>query len=171
MNEIEGKNHLPKRKQNRLPHYDYSTPGSYFITICTENRKCILSNIIAGADALGGPIVNLTSIGKVVEKYLLSTVKIPNVHLDNYVIMPNHIHFILTVESGDGTPGAASPTHAVVPNTVGALKCLVDRELHQTIFQRSYYEYVIRNEADYQQIWEYIDNNPARWAEDRYHIE
>ena len=59
----------------------------------------------------------------------------------------------------------------MIPNAVGAIKRLTQRELGQMIFQRSYHEHVIRNEADYRQIWEYIDTNPAKWAEDRYYRE
>ena len=59
---------LPKRKQLRLQQFDYSTPGAYFVTICTQDRKCILSDITVGADALGGPELALTATGKIVEK-------------------------------------------------------------------------------------------------------
>ena len=68
---------LPKRKLTRLPDYDYASPGAYFITICTKNRSCILSNITVGADALGGPSLQPTDAGKVVEQYLLSAERMP----------------------------------------------------------------------------------------------
>ena len=163
---MDNQTELPKRKRTRLEHYDYSSPGAYFVTICTQGRKCILSDIAVGADALGGPRVKLTHIGEVVEKYLLSTEQIPNVHLDQYVIMPNHIHLILVVESGNGPPGASAPTGAAIPNAVGALKRLVHRELGQTIFQRSFHDHIIRNEQDYREIWNCIDGNPGKWADD-----
>ena len=159
----------PKRKQLRLPEYDYSTPGAYFVTVCTEDKSCILSRV--GADALGGPQIELTYAGSVAEKYLLSTNRIPNLRLDKYVIMPNHVHMILVVEVWDGPPRASAPTDAAIPNAVGAWKRLVHRELGEEIFQRSYYEHVIRDEADYLQIWNYIDSNPGKWTEDRYWVE
>ena len=165
---------LPKRKSLRLPDYDYSAPGAYFVTICTHDRRCILSDIVVGADALGGPQVALTETGKIVEKYLRSSNSITGLTVDKYVIMPNHIHILFRVdgtcfESNNGPPRASAPTAAMIPNAVGAIKRLTQRELGQMIFQRSYHEHVIRNEADYRQVWEYIDTNPAKWAEDRYY--
>ncbi len=162
---------LPKRKQLRLPDYDYSSPGAYFVSICTQDRRCILSDISVGADAPGGPNLRLTKIGEVVEKYISSMERIPHVHVDKYVIMPNHIHMILVVEPGDGPPRASAPTEATVPHAIGAWKRLVNRELGEQIFQRGYYEHVIRGEDDYRQVREYIDANPAKWAEDRYYTE
>ena len=155
---------LPKRKPIRLPDYDDSRPGAYFITICTKDRRCILSDISVGADALGGPNLQLTDTGKVVEQYILSTDHIPGFRVDKYVVMPNHIHMILRI--GSGPPGASAPT---VSDAVGALKRLVNRRLGHDIWQRSFHEHVIRNENDYREIWEYIDANPAKWAEDRYY--
>ena len=155
---------LPKRKFIRLPEYDYSSPGAYFITICTKDRRCILSDITVGADALGGPCPQLTDTGKAVEQYILSTDRMISFHVDNYVIMPNHIHMILRIDSGP--PRASAPT---VSDAVGALKRLVNRKLGHNLWQRSFHEHVIRNEHDYREIWEYVDTNPARWAEDRYY--
>ena len=165
---------LPKRKQVRLPEYDYSAPGAYFVTVCTQNRRCILSRITVGADALGGPNLTLTDMGRIAEKYILSTNRIAGLHVDKYVIMPNHIHLLLRIDgvfagADDGPPRASAPTYATIPSAIGALKRLVHREAGQAIFQRSYHEHVIRGEADYWEIWEYIDTNPAKWAEDRYY--
>ena len=157
---------LPKRKQIRLPDYDYSAPGCYFITICTHNRQCILSRITVGADALGGPNLQLTDTGNVVEQYILSTDRITGFHVVNYVVMPNHIHMILRIDNGP--PRASAPTAS---DAVGALKRLVNRRLGHDIWQRSFHEHVIRNEHDYREIWEYIDDNPAKWAEDCYYAQ
>ena len=155
---------LPKRKPIRLPEYDYASPGAYFVTICTKDRKCILSNITVGTDALGGPRLQLTDAGKTVEQYIQSTDRMTGFHVDKYVVMPNHIHMILLVDNGP--PRASAPT---VSDAVGALKRLVNRSLGRDIWQRSFHEHVIRNENDYREIWEYIDANPAEWAEDRYY--
>ena len=160
-----------KRKRIRLETYDYSTPGAYFITICTREKRCILSKITVGADALGGPRAILTNAGRIVEKYILSTNKIPDIRVDKYVIMPNHIHMILFVEQIDGPPRASAPTMASIPNAVSALKRLVNRELGENIWQRSFHDHVIRNENDYGKIWEYIDTNPARWDMDCFYTE
>ncbi|MBQ9686854.1 MAG: transposase [Oscillospiraceae bacterium] len=162
---------LPKRKSIRLQDYDYSTPGAYFVTICTHDRRCILSRITVGADALGGPCLQLTDMGKIVERYILSTDRMIGFCVDKYVVMPNHIHMILRIDSEEahsdlGPPRASAPT---VSDAVGALKRLVNRKLGHDIWQRSFHEHVIRNEHDYREIWEYIDQNPAKWAEDRYY--
>ena len=76
-------NDLPKRKRLRLEQYDYSSHGAYFVTFCTKDRRCILSDITVGADALGGPHVTLTDKGRIVEKYILSTDNIPGIHRKN----------------------------------------------------------------------------------------
>ena len=154
---------LPTRKPMRLSDYDYSSPGAYFVTVCTANRRCILSDITVGADALGGPRLQLTDAGIVVEKYILTTERMPGFHVEKYVIMPNHIHMILRIDNGP--PRASAPT---VSDAVGAIKRLVNRRLGQDIWQRSFHEHVIRNENDYCEIAEYIDANPSKWADDCY---
>ena len=164
---------FPTRKQVRLQDYDYSAPGAYFVTVCTQDRRCILSHITVGADALGGPLLTLSETGKIVEKYILSSDRIDGLRVEKYVIMPNHIHLLLRIDgmfagADGGPPRASAPTYATIPSAIGALKRLVHREAGQTVFQRSYHEHVIRGEADYREIWRYIDTNPAKWAEDRY---
>ena len=99
---------FPNRKQVRLQDYDYSAPGAYFVTVCTQNRRCILSHIAVGADALGGPNLTLTETGKTVEKYILSSDRIAGLHVDKFVIMPNHSHLLLRIDGlfagADGGP-------------------------------------------------------------------
>ncbi len=160
---------LPKRKPNRLPEYDYSTPGAYFITICVEKKQCLLGNIVGGG-ALDAPKVRLTPFGKIVEKYILSGNRVPNVRVDKYVIMPNHIHLLLFVDC-DGTSWAPSPTNAVIPHFVSTFKRFCHKEAGKRFFQRSYHDHIIRGDEDYAKIWEYIDNNPARWQEDCFYCE
>ena len=96
MNEKE----LPKRKNIRLQGYDYSSEGCYFITICTEHRKNLLSTIVGGDD-LGAPKeIILKPYGKIVEKYVLSIEKAyGSVKVENYIIMPNHIHLLLLIDT------------------------------------------------------------------------
>ena len=102
-----------------------------------------------------------------------------NVVIDKYSIMPNHIHIILTINTGipgriTGTPGCASPTgvkKSVLAKVVNALKGMTTRQFGSTLWQRSYYDHIIRDEEDYQRIWQYIDDNPARWADDEYFAE
>jgi len=162
---------LPNRKNNRLINYNYDSAGAYFLTICTKEKQCILSHIV-GDDALGVPENQLTKMGKIVEKYILSGNNMDRVRVDKYVIMPNHIHIIMFVDMDtSGTPRASSPTNAVVPRFVAALKRLVNKETKQNIFQRSYHDHVIRGEQDYLKIWEYIDNNPQKWMLDCFYVE
>ena len=160
---------LPARRRIRLKNCDYGTPGAYFITVCTRGKRCILSSIAAppGGDVGEGPPavprVRLTSVGQIVDK----TITDAQAHygwlsVDRYVIMPNHVHLLITVKAG-GTPRAASPTNAAVPAFVSSLKSITVRRCGVPLWQRSYYDHIIRNEAEYREIAEYIDANPARW--------
>ena len=161
---------LPKRKPNRLSSYDYDREGAYFLTICTQDRKCLLS-IIVGDDALGVPENRLTEIGQIVEKHILSSRNMDRITLEKYVIMPNHIHILLTVDMNTGgTPRVSSPTTAIIPRFVASLKRFSNQEVGKEIFQRSYHDHVIRNQQDYLKIWEYIDNNPKQWKMDCFYV-
>ena len=163
---------LPKRKQIRLPEYDYSTPGAYFVTICTHDKRCILSSIAVG-EGLAPPENRPTLIGKVVEEQIRAVhSRYPAVNIDKYVIMPNHIHLLVLICDGSG---GASPSPTLF-DVVRALKSLTTRIARpllgdSVLWQRSYHEHVIRGEDDYRGIWEYIEENPAKWAEDRYYTE
>ena len=155
---------LPKRKPNRLPHFDYSTPGAYFVTICVEGKRCILGNIVGDGFPVPKPM------GQIAERWILQIPQYyPCVSVDKYVIMPNHIHMLLRIKNMDGT-GNPSPT---LGNIVGWYKYQVTKSANEMcgtmghrFFQRSYHDHVIRGEKDYLKIWEYIDTNPARWEAD-----
>lgn len=157
---------LPKRKLNRLSNYDYSQPGSYFITVCTKDRKEILSVIeepSVGNAVLGIPLVRLSKYGMITEKIILQMQNFySGVNIDKYVIMPNHIHLIVTI-TDDGVPGTAHPT---VSGFIGTLKRFVNKEAGKNIWQSSFYDHIIRDENDYQIRWEYIKDNPAKWFDD-----
>ena len=100
---------LPKRKQIRLRAYDYSAPGACFVTICTHERRCILSSIAVG-EGLAPPAVALTPIGQIVEEQIQAIpARYPAIGIEKYVIMPNHIHLILRVEEIDGPPRRPTP--------------------------------------------------------------
>ena len=147
----------PRRKANRIADFDYNRDGAYFVTICTEGRRKILSEIV-GDDAHIVP----TPCGQVVEKYIRSTPEI-----EKYVIMPDHIHIIIRLHNGSmwaSTPTVQPPQHHRVASIVRSLKVLTTKEIGKSIFQRSYYDHVIRNRQDYDEIWEYIENNPRKWV-------
>lgn len=156
----------PTRKQNRLPKFDYSRDGAYFITICTQGRQPILGHLSVGDDAHIVPDIHLTSYGKVVLKYLN---RIPGI--DKYVIMPNHIHMILVIDANSRGPMWASAPTQSVSQRIQSFKILVSKELNCHIFQRSFHDHIIRNESDYQRICEYIETNPARWREDCFYTD
>ena len=158
---------LPKRKQIRLHQYDYSSPGAYFVTICTKDRRCILSDVAVGAATSRPPELRLTAYGEIVDSAIKSIPAIyPAVFIDNYVIMPNHVHLILRMcDTGNGRQIAA-PT---VSTVIGQLKRWASIQAKSALWQKSYHEHVIRGENDYREIWEYIESNPAKWAEDRYY--
>ena len=141
----------PKRKWTRLREYDYSSEGYYYLTLCTKNRRCLLSEI--RLNEYDEARVALTQIGSVVESYIRS---IPGI--DKYVIMPNHIHMI--VYKTNGKP---------IATEIRSFKGLVTKKIGESIWQDYYYDHVIRNEADYLEKWRYIDENPAKWATDEYH--
>lgn len=160
---------LPYRKHPRLKEYDYAGCGGYFVTFCTKNRKHLLSSVAVGRDALIPPEVELSSIGKVVDEQIRKTEdSYENIHVDRYVIMPNHVHLLLRIEEADGGMRASRPTVQMV---VRAIKSLTTRKIGSAIWQTSFYDHVIRNETDYLSIWEYIEGNPAKWADDPYYCE
>ena len=114
---------LPKRKPIRLPDYDYSSPGAYFVTIWTHDRRCILSRITVG-EGLAPPAVELSPVGQCVKEQLRALPKrYPAVHIDNYAIMPNHIHLLVSFHTGSG---GASPSPTLF-DVVRVLKFLSTR--------------------------------------------
>ena len=153
---------LPNRKNNRLENFDYGQNGMYFITICTQNRRKILCEIVGGG-ALDAPKIKLSEIGKIAEKHILSTNNIPEITVDKYVIMPDHIHLLLWVRDINGTSKAPSPTNNLISHSISTLKRFINKDVGYNIFQRSYYDHVIRNQHDYDETWKYIDNNPINW--------
>ena len=159
-------NHLPQRKHPRLKHYDYSTAGAYYITICTHSRKCLLSHVVG--DSCASAKVQYSAYGKIAEEQLFQLEKrSPSLKIDQYIIMPNHIHAILLLEE---TAGVRS--RPAITDIICAYKSLTTREckkLHpiDKLFQTSFYEHVIRGREDYDEIAEYIANNPKQWELDK----
>ena len=151
----------PERKPNRLCKYDYRTHGDYFVTICTKDRKKILSSIVGDGFSVPKPY------GIIAEEMIAQIpIKYPSVAVDKYVIMPDHIHLLLLFERETGTENP-SPT---LGNVIGWYKHQVTKQADLQInlngiklFQRSYYDHVIRNQQDYDEIWQYIENNPRKW--------
>lgn len=157
---------MPQRKHPRLGYFDYSTAGAYFITICTHNRQCLLSRI--ARKGLAPAEVQHTAYGQIArEQLLLLEERYPSLKIDQYVIMPNHIHAILLLEETAGV----NPRPTIM-DIVCAYKSLTTRECKKVhpihkLFQASFYEHVIRGREDYDEIAEYIVNNPKQWELDR----
>ena len=153
-----------------MKSYDYSY-GWFFVTFCTANRKQILSRICVGRGALTPPCVELSAIGRTVEKHILRTNELyANVAVDSYVIMPNHVHLILALEPSAGG-GVRAPRPTPLSDVVRSIKVMVTKEIGYSVWQTSYYDHILRNEADYLRARQYVDENPARWAEDEYYCE
>ena len=170
----------PVRKPTRLKSYDYSSAGAYFITICTLNRECVLSDIIDNQ-------IFLTTKGEICEQQIhdLSR-RYSSIHIDEYVIMPNHIHMIIIIREPGGAnrtfaqtaprqrtdalqsrAGGASPS-PTVSDIIRVFKSQTTRlcDCNGKLFQRSFHDHIIRNEADYHLIKQYIKNNPLNWHSD-----
>ncbi len=158
---------FPQRKSLRLRAHDY-TQGWYFVTVCTANRFPYLGTSIqgepcVGADAHIGPQIQLSNYGLIAEQYIKN---IPGI--DAYVIMPNHIHLTLALTNSDGPMWASAPTQPLSVR-IRSFKTLTSKAVGVRLWQRSYYEHAIRNEADYLRVRQYIADNPARWFEDEYY--
>ena len=162
---------LPKRKPVRLHNFDYGRSGVYFITVCVEKRKNILSKIVGE----GSPLPQLTEYGMIVDGWIKRiSEKYQEVSVSTYVIMPNHIHLLLIVEN-DGGRGNPSPT---VNNAIGWLKYHWTKDINQKqgtagekVFQRSFHDHIIRNVDDYNEIYRYVCENPRRWKLDKLYSE
>lgn len=152
---------LQTRKPNRLENYDYSQKGHYFITICTANKEKILCNIV-GEGLCALPKINLTKIGKCIDDALKYINENYDAEILKYAIMPNHIHLIIKTTGGHGDPP--------LQDIIGRMKSFTTKQYGKTLWQRSFYDHIIRDENDYLRIWEYIDTNPQKWAEDKYFV-
>jgi len=204
------------RRSIRLKGYDYTSPGAYFVTICTHDRACTFGEVIEGD-------MRLNPYGRVVDTYWSRIPRhFPHVMLDAWVVMPNHVHGIIVItdapsegadtsppadERGDGRgeaipirpialeddgevpsrvsaegdAGIASPLPCGAPSgslgaIVGNVKSITARRINRMkhtpggrVWQRNYWEHIIRDERAYQRIRQYIEDNPALWAEDQLH--
>jgi REP element-mobilizing transposase RayT len=170
------------RRSIRLPDYDYSQPGAYFITLVTYQRDCLFGSIVQGE-------MQLSSMGKVAEDHWhLIPEHFAQVELGAYVIMPNHVHGIIIINGYSnasafertGTTMSCpyiarekfgKPVKGSIPTIIRSYKASVTRSIQQGwnasgIWQRNYYEHIIRDEAEYNRIHKYIESNPANWVID-----
>ena len=164
---------METRKQNRLKEYDYSSCGAYFVTICTTGKRHLLSTITSkdgvGEGLCALPQPALTDIGKKVEESILFINKnVAGCTIHKYVVMPNHVHILLEIMPVSETGGHRGPS---LHKIIGQLKSYTTHQYGQKLWQRSYYDHVIRGQQDYQDIWNYIDTNPLSWQLDEHYCE
>lgn len=153
---------LPKRKQIRLKNYDYSSCSAYFVTICVVNRNALLWNV--GADIIRPHEPLLSQYGKTVETAIKAIpLHYDHVVVDNYVIMPDHVHMIVFVAPNENGRIISAPTLSVI---IGSMKRWVSKQIGFPIWQKSFNDHIIRDEREYQKIWEYIDTNPLKLEDD-----
>ena len=163
--------YLYSRPNLRLTGYDYSQNGAYFLTICTYDRECLLGDIVNGE-------MRLNESGEIVKSEWIRTSSIrQEIVLDCYAVMPNHFHAIVFVRGGDrpvaATNNASGPRPRSIGSFVAGFKSSVTKHVNEIrktpgipVWQQNYYEHIIRDDDDLNRILEYIENNPARWAED-----
>ncbi len=168
------------RKSIRLSSWDYTSDAVYFVTICTFNHQNLFAKIINGQ-------LIFNKFGNIVQEEWLKTAELRDyVKLDEYVIMPNHFHAMIWICSGktkieptvSNSPikkfGSIQPKSLSV--IIRSFKSAVTKRINEIrrtpgapVWQRNYYEHIIRDEKDYNRIQEYIINNPLKWADDRYY--
>ncbi len=163
---------LPERKLNRLCEYDYSQNGAYFITICTQDRKRILSKLVVGTPVLGCPDVRTELLwhGRIADKYIQQMGAFySHISVDRYVVMPDHIHLLITIDQTSGHPRTGVPTKrtSTIARFISTFKRFCNKEYGENIWQGRYYDHIIRNQQDYDEVWEYIENNPRKWMLER----
>ena len=154
---------LPVRKKIRLEGYDYSQDGCYYITICVKDGHEMLWEECANVGArIARP---LSGIGNVVKIAIENISKIYDyVFIDIFTIMPNHIHMIVRIENNGRAMRA--PT---ISRIINQFKGYVTKQIGFSIWQKLFYDEIIRNEQAYRSIWQYIDENPTKWAEDEFY--
>jgi len=156
---------LPQRKKNRLSGYDYSSSGVYFVTICTEQSVHLLCDEPVGD---GFPVPN--HWGEIVSSHIrMISQQYPCVKVEKYIIMPNHLHILLSIRKVENSQQVTPSLGTVIGwfkyNTTKHIRNEFDVPCKR-VFQRSYHDHIVRNEKEYWKIWEYIDNNPLKWKED-----
>ena len=166
--------HSVRRRSIRLRGYDYAQSGAYFVTICAYHMACLFGEVVNGE-------VQLNEWGQIVDEEWRRTSEVrAYVSLDAFVIMPNHMHGIIVLDRRGDPPGrpysqlpARGPAAGSLGAVVGQFKSQVTKRIRAScgrrdvfIWQRNYYEHIIRNEADLARIRRYIAHNPARWMDD-----
>ncbi|HAV77112.1 MAG TPA: transposase [Anaerolineae bacterium] len=168
--EAQNKHH---RRSIRLNGYDYSQAGAYFVTIVAWQREMLFGEIVGGE-------MQLNDFGEIVrDEWERTEIVRPNVELGEYIVMPNHVHGILIfIDDHVGATRRVAPTKTTLqPNSLGAVigqfKSIVTKRINglwnvsgRPVWQRNYYEHIIRNDREMDNIHRYIESNPSMWADD-----
>ncbi len=179
------------RRSIRLRGYDYSSIGAYFVTICVHERQCLFGDIVDGE-------MWLNDFGNIIAtEWMRLTELRPDIETGEYVVMPNHFHGIVHIieqstalidKDNVGTIHTVGAIHElplqkrqqrrnmILPKIVGRFKMITTKQINiirdtpgVPLWQRNYYEHIIRDDADYTRIAEYLDDNPSSWIEDSLH--
>jgi len=151
------------RHSIRLPEYDYSNPGTYFVTICTHEKKCLFGSVTDDC-------MVKNNIGELIEKVWMELQKrFPTIKTDEFIVMPNHVHGIIwiTEKSSNGSPTLGSIIRVFKSISAIDANKIIGRS-GASLWQRNYYERIIRNDYELYNIREYIKNNPAKWRYDEH---
>ena len=176
---------LPKRTAARLQNYDYSQSGCYFVTVCVKDRKPILCKILpnprVGTDVLVRPTykIRLTRIGAAVQNTIAYIDEnYADIKIDKYCIMPDHVHFLLTIQASDGRgrpslredSSETDRAQMTLSRTIRQFKTFTTKQARQIVgnqelllWQSRFYDHIIRNDEDYAEKWQYIDENPLKY--------
>ena len=156
-----------RRRSIRLQGYDYPRAGAYFVTVCTQTRVCLFEDVVDGS-------MRLSDAGRIIQTTWDDLPNYyPNIELDEFVIMPNHVHGIIVIAVGAGLKPAPTKRHGL-PEILRALKTFSARRINEmrntpgaSVWQRNYYEHIIPDDGSLNKIREYIVNNKMQWALDR----
>ena len=157
-----------KRKSTRLKDYDYSSASVYFVTVCVKDKKPLLwSNV--GASIARLQESRLSEYGKIVDDAIRQIPShYPDIKIDNYVVMPNHIHLLLSIEGDINGRPMVAPT---LSRVIQQMKGYVSKQVGFSIWQKLFIDHIIRNERDYIEHYTYIENNPIKWELDELYEE
>tara|TARA_B110000211_G_C14021633_1_gene527951 strand:+ start:1012 stop:1485 length:474 start_codon:yes stop_codon:yes gene_type:complete len=148
------------RKSIRLQDFDYSSGGLFFITICIQNHKCLLGEILNDK-------LDLTPLGEIVKEEWLS-LACGNIILEDFVVMPNHIHGIVKLEKASLSLLIRRFKSRTTNRYIKGVKSHGWVPFNKRVWQRNYYEHIIRNDSSHQKIADYILENPINWKQDKF---
>ena len=167
-------NESKNRKTIRLTGADYNHSGVVFLTVCTKDRRCVLSRVV-GTGVPDGPHIELTKYGQIADKYIHQLNDFyENLSVEGYVIMPNHIHILLWIKGDEyGPSGTPVPTiqNSIPSKFISTLKRFCNREYGMNIWQYRSYDHIIRNRQDFEEHLRYINENALYWYYDELYSE